>query len=80
MRRIWMHSYMPDALIPAYVVLTGRRQCCGARLLARHFDECPKTLRRRGRMSTTAVPAESSVGQGSRRRSRDVVGTTRLPK
>ena len=57
MRRIRLHSYVPDALIPAYAVVTGRRQCCGAYVLTRHFDECPKTLRRRGRMRTTAVPA-----------------------
>jgi hypothetical protein len=80
MQRIWLHSFVPDALIPAYVVLTGRRQCCGARLLTRHFDECPKTLRRRGRMSTKAVLAESSVSQGSRRRSHYDVGTTHLPQ
>jgi hypothetical protein len=61
MRRTRLHSFVPDALIPAYAVMTGRYRCCGARLLTRHFDECPKTLRRRGRITRDAISAESSV-------------------
>jgi len=61
MRRTRLHSFVPDALIPAYAVMTGRYRCCGARLLTRHFDECPKTLRRRGRITRDAISAESSI-------------------
>jgi hypothetical protein len=61
MRRSRLHNYVPDALIPAYAVMTGRYRCCGARLLTRHFDECLKTLRRRGRITRDVISAESSV-------------------
>jgi hypothetical protein len=29
-------------MLPVYVFLVGRRQCCGARRRAAHLDSCPR--------------------------------------
>jgi len=34
--------YIPPRLLPLYVFLVGRRQCCGARWAATHLDCCPR--------------------------------------
>ena len=37
MRRRYLHMYVPGSLIPAYVVLIGRRRCCGVRCGTAHL-------------------------------------------
>lgn len=40
MRRRYLHMYVPDRLLPAYVVLIGRRRCCGVRWATTHLRDC----------------------------------------
>jgi hypothetical protein len=37
-----MHMFVPPRLLPVYVFLVGRRQCCGARRRTAHLDSCPR--------------------------------------
>jgi len=34
--------FVPAKMLPVYVFLVGRRQCCGARRRAAHLDSCPR--------------------------------------
>jgi hypothetical protein len=34
--------FVPPKMLPVYVFLVGRRQCCGARRRAAHLDSCPR--------------------------------------
>lgn len=40
MGRRYLHMYVPERLLPAYVVLIGRRRCCGVRWGATHLRGC----------------------------------------
>jgi hypothetical protein len=42
MRSHFVHMFVPPRLLPLYVFLVGRRQCCGARWTAAHLDSCPR--------------------------------------
>jgi hypothetical protein len=42
MRRFYVFHYVPDAALPLYVFLVGRRQCCGARWMTQHLRGCAK--------------------------------------
>ena len=37
-----MHMFVPAKMLPVYVFLVGRRQCCGARRRAAHLDSCSR--------------------------------------
>ena len=39
-RRRYLHMYVPERLLPLYVVLVGRRRCCGVRWGAGHLGGC----------------------------------------
>ena len=40
MRRRYLHMYVPERLLPAYVLLIGRRRCCGTLWAAAHLRGC----------------------------------------
>lgn len=39
-RRRYLHMYVPERLLPAYVLLVGRRLCCGVRWGTTHLSGC----------------------------------------
>ena len=39
-RQRYLHMYVPERLLPLYVVLVGRRRCCGVRWGAGHLGGC----------------------------------------
>jgi hypothetical protein len=45
--------YVPERLLPAYVLLIGRRRCCGAPWVAPHLRGC--TGRATGRPATAVT-------------------------
>ncbi len=49
----YLHMYVPERLLPAYVLLIGRRRCCGAPWVARHLRGC--TRRATGRPATAVT-------------------------
>jgi hypothetical protein len=37
-----VHMYVPARLLPLYVFVTGRRQCCGVHRTSAHLHGCPR--------------------------------------
>ena len=37
-----MHMYVPARLLPLYVFVTGRQQCCGVLRRSAHLAGCPR--------------------------------------
>jgi hypothetical protein len=50
-RRRYLHMYVPERWLPAYVLLVGRRLCCGVRWGTTHLFGCS------GRASTPPLQA-----------------------
>ena len=63
-----MHMFVPPRMLPVYVFLVGRRQCCGARRRTAHLDSCPREP-----WSERAAASATRVGDAGGRRALTVV-------